>query len=290
MVGSVAAAKAPGLAALGEGLSGQADIRRCPTPTTPPRIPPVDSGASLRAGLQDHEGRRRSAARCRPLTQPLAKTGPSRLHPGLGKTSKITRKLVSGQGLLSIRWAGWNPAAHLVKGVHRVHRIRCTITLCTPTGWNVREWRPLRRAPVERAVRGERCSGCGAVVRWLGVHGIVGGRAGASDAPHRAHRMPGCSTLPTGWSAPSGPPDPHHRGLPSAHGARWSPPCPLIPGDGPARYATRSAGRRGTAVMGAGRVAASATGTAPYAAGPRRRTAPGACAAPAKGAAGSGQP
>lgn len=94
------------------------------------------------------------------------------------------------------------------RGVYRVHRIRCTVTLCTHIGWSGREWWPLRRAAVERAVRRT-----DAVVRWVGVHGIVGGRTGAPDAPH--HRT-GCRDVPhspTGWSAPSGPAGPHHRGL-----------------------------------------------------------------------------
>lgn len=139
---------------------------------------------------------------------------------------------------------------------------------------------------------------CGAPVRWcgaVGVHGIVGRahRCTRCTAPPR--RMPGCSALPhrverSEWTARSAPP---WSPLPSVHGARWSPSRPLSRGGGPARCASGSVGRRGTAVSGSGpgRVAASSvTGTAPCAAGPRQRAAPGARTAPAKGAAGSGQP
>ncbi len=66
---------------------------------------------------------------------------------------------------------------------------------------------------------------------------------------------------------------------------------PLIHG-GRARCAASSPGLRGTAVSGSGvgRVASSASGTAPCAAGPRRRAAPGAHAVPVTGAAASGRP
>lgn len=76
--------------------------------------------------------------------------------------------------------------------------------------------------------------------------------------------------------------------------ARWSPPCPLIPGGVGAdeRTTMGSAGRWGTGVSasGAGAVAASGTGTAPSAVGTRRRAAPGARVAPARGTAGPVQP
>ena len=162
-----------------------------------------------------------------------------------GETSKITPILMGGQGLLSIRWAGWNPAAHPVKGVHRAHRTRCTVTLCAHIEWSGREWQPLRLAPVERAVRRT-----GAGVRWVGVHGTVS-RAHRCTAPphhrttapphHRTtappHRMLGCSALcPTEWSAPSGSADPHHRGL-------HSPPCTVRGGVHRAHSAAATAPR-----------------------------------------------
>ena len=211
-----------------------------------------------------------------------------------GETSKITPILMGGQGLLSIRWAGWNPAAHPVKGVHRAHRTRCTVTLCAHIEWSGREWQPLRLAPVERAVRRT-----GAGVRWVGVHGTVSRAHRCTAPPHHRTTAPDAGmlrTLPhrmerTEWIGRSAPP---RSPLPSVHGARWSPSRPLSRGDGPAWCATGSAGRRGTAMSGSGprRVAASSsvTGTAPYAAGPRQRAVPGARTAPAKGAAGSGQP
>lgn len=75
--------------------------------------------------------------------------GAGRLRGGSGvcqgETSKVTPKLVGGQGLLSIRWAGWNPAAHPVKGgassaphpMHRhppyTHRVERTGVAATPT-------------------------------------------------------------------------------------------------------------------------------------------------------------
>lgn len=115
--------------------------------------------------------------------------------------------------------------------------------------------------------------------------------------------MPGCPALPRRTGAPAwSPPDERHRGLHSPSGnhsppSRRPPPGravestgPLIPSGGPARSATGSDGCRGTARCGAGRAAASATGTAPHATGPHRRAALGARAAPAKGAAGSGGP
>lgn len=75
--------------ALVQGLTGQGYNRRVPTPAAPPRNRSVDSGANLREGLKDHEGRRRSAARCGPLTRSLAGTGPSCLHPGLERAGGL---------------------------------------------------------------------------------------------------------------------------------------------------------------------------------------------------------
>lgn len=176
-------------------------------------------------------------------------------------------------------------AAHLDKGVHRVHCIRCAVTLRMHTGGSGWDWRPLPH------------TSCGAPARC----GLSAGHRRRANRCARctepAHRMPGCSGLPHRTGAPEwSPPDALHRGLHSpsglhSHPARRSP-CPLIPSGGPARSATGSAGRRGTGVSGsgAGRAAASATGTATCAAGPRRRAAPGARAAPTRGAAKSGGP
>ncbi|GLV79940.1 hypothetical protein Shyhy02_79400 [Streptomyces hygroscopicus subsp. hygroscopicus] len=99
---------------------------------------------------------------------------------------------------------GWNPRRHTwSKGVQRVHRIRSTVTL----RMHAREERAGVAATPARIMR--------APAQWAKVRGIVGTRTGAPDAPHRAHRIPGCPALP------------HRTGAPTAKSTRrapsWSP-------------------------------------------------------------------
>lgn len=109
---------------------------------------------------------------------------------------------MGGQGLLSIRWDGWNPAAHPVKGgassaPHPMHR------------------HPLYAHRVERAGVAATPTRAGSV-RWCGGWECTASSAGAPVRPMHRTEPTGCRDAPhspTGWSAPSGPPDPHHRGL-----------------------------------------------------------------------------
>lgn len=168
--------------------------------------------------------------------------GPGRLRSGSrrgqGETSKDRGKLVAGQGLRSIRWTGWNLRRHTwSRGCNE----------CTASDAQSPSVHAPGRAPV----------------RWARVHGTVDARTGAPDEPHRAHRMPGCPALPhrmlrTGVESTQCAPTCLHSPPTRRRSAPgWSSPCPLIPGGGPARCATGSAGRRETAVSGsAGRAAA----------------------------------
>ena len=139
-----------------------------------------------------------------------------------GKPSKITRKLMGGQGLLSIRWAGWNPAAHLVKGgassaPHSMHRHSLYAHRVERAGMAAA---PTRAGGACGAAH--RRGGCGAPVRWCGGWECMASSAGAPVRPmHRTERT-GCRDVPhsphrmerTEWS----PPDALHCGLHSPGG------------------------------------------------------------------------
>lgn len=116
-----------------------------------------------------------------------------------GETSKITPKLVAGQGLLSTGWAGWNLAAHPVKGG--------ASSGADGSGGHsdARQWNARCGAPV-RWCGGWECTASSAAAPVHPMHRTTAPDAGCS-APHRVER--------TEWSARSTPPWPP---LPSCNG------------------------------------------------------------------------
>ncbi len=142
------------------------------TTSSAPRITPTHSDGARCARWERSPLRHRASwTRC---ARPQSGSG-----GGQRETSKIARKLVGGQGLLSTRWAGCNSAAHLVKGGASSAR------------------HPMRRHPlwshrVERAGGGHsdvrRWSvRCGTPVRWVRCARAVVRRLSARHR-RRAHR------------------------------------------------------------------------------------------------------
>lgn len=114
-----------------------------------------------------------------------------------GETSKITRKLVAGQGLLSTGWAGWNPCGTPGQG----GCIECTAPDAPSPSVHAsggaggsgghsdaRRW----------SVRcGARCGGCGAPVRWCGGWECTASSAGAPVRPMHRTTAPDAGMLRT---------------------------------------------------------------------------------------------
>lgn len=191
----------------------RATMRRCTTSSAQRTTPTDGDGTSCAGRERSPLPHRTSRGTVRGVSVVVAECVKGKRRRSRGN-SWVDKGCFPSDELDGIRRHTWS------RGVHRVHLIRCIVTLCTHIGWRTGvAATPTRAGGACGAAR--RCSGCGAPVRW-GVHGLVGGRAGAPDAPHRAHRMPGCSALPrrverTEWTARSAPP---WSPLPSVHGAR----------------------------------------------------------------------